>query len=131
MPKFYVQCGAIETILSADSIESAALAALDRTLQQHQWIYQDADLSEQDQRDHLMIESLLHLPPEIAVSQQGFDRADAARVGTPEMVNHWHRLMVSIHRLCVAAGFAPRWVGSEWTARGPHGRPGHIRRSPK
>jgi hypothetical protein len=108
MSKYYVQCGPIEVILVADSNEQAAMAALDRTLQTHLWIYDDPGLTDLDRRDHLMLEALFHLDPVIRISEQGFDRADALRVGTPETVDQWHRLMTGINRLFVAAGLAPR-----------------------
>ena len=108
MAKYYVQCGPIETILLADSVEQAALSALDNTLQNHVWIYDDPGLSKQDCRDHLMLEALCHLAPAIRVSEKGFDRSDAHSVGTPETVDQWHRLMVGMSQLFVAAGLAPR-----------------------
>lgn len=112
MAKFYVQCGSIEVVLNADSGEQAALSSLDRSLQQHLWIYDDEGLSEEDCRMHLMLESLMHLAPTIKVSEQGFDRQDAFQVGTPETVEHWHKLMVGMNRLFVAAGLAPRPMAS-------------------
>jgi hypothetical protein len=108
MPKFYVQCASIETVLIADSAEQAALSALDRSLQQHLWIYDDAGLTNEDRRLHLMLEALLHLDPTIKISEQGFDRSDAVQLGAPETVDHWHKLMVGMSRLFVAAGLAPR-----------------------
>ena len=108
MSKYYVQCGPIQTILTADSVEQAAMASLDRTLQSHLWIYDDPDLSRQDCRDHLMLEALLHLEPMIRVSDRGFDRADAQLVGAPETIDRWHRLMVGMNQLFIAAGIAPR-----------------------
>ena len=112
MPKYYVQCGPIQTILTADSKDQAALGAVDRTLQNHLWIYDDQGLTEQDRRDHIMLESLLHLAPSIQVSERGFDRKDAELIGTAETVDHWHRLMVGMSRLFVAAGLAPRSMTS-------------------
>ena len=112
MAKFYIQCGSIEVVLTADSAEQAALSALDRSLQQHLWIYDDEGLSEEDRRLHLMLEALLHLAPTIKISEQGFDREDAAHIGTPETVDHWHKLMVGMNRLFVAAGLAPRPMSS-------------------
>ena len=108
MPKFYVQCGPVQTILIAESAEMAALAAIDRSLQSHVWIYDDRDLSEQDCRDHLMLEALLHLDPSIRISERGFDRSDAVLVGTPETIDRWHRLMTGMRRLFITAGVAPR-----------------------
>lgn len=108
MPKFYVQCGPVQTILSANSVDQAALAALDGSLQTHLWIYDDRDLSHQDCRHHLMLEALMHLEPTVRISQIGFDRTDADQVGTPETIDTWHRLMVGMNRLFIAAGLPPR-----------------------
>lgn len=111
MSKFYVQCGPIEIVLAADSIDQAAMAMVDRALQPHLWIYEDAELSELDRRDHLMIEALVHLDPEIRISERGFNRSDAVFIGTPETVDRWHQLMTGINRMLVAAGLAPRTLG--------------------
>ena len=108
MAKYYVQCGPVRVVLAADSIDSAALAALDRSLRTHRWIYDDQDLNERDCRDHLMLEALMHLDPAVRVSEQGFDRADAASVGTPETVSCWHELMLGMRNLFILAGMAPQ-----------------------
>ncbi len=112
MSKFYVQCGPIQAILEADSVEQAALSGLDRTLQNHLWIYDDPGLSEQDRRNHLMLEALLHLEPVVRISEQGFNRIDAHLVGTPETIDNWHRLMVGMNRLFIAAGLPPRTMSA-------------------
>jgi len=118
MPKFYVKCGPIQTILIADSIEQAALSTLDQALQCHLWIYDDPDLSEQDRRDHLMMEALLHLDPTIRVGEQGFDSDQMQLVGTPDMIDRWHKLNVGLNRLFIAAGLQPRSLAraKTWTA---------------
>lgn len=108
MSKYYVQCGPIRILLSASSFEQAALSALDRTLQLHLWIYDDPGLTEGDCRDHLMLEALCHLEATVRVSERGFDREDAIQIGTPETIDRWHRLMVGMNRLFLAAGLAPR-----------------------
>ncbi|MGB7347106.1 MAG: hypothetical protein WBD20_22975 [Pirellulaceae bacterium] len=112
MAKYYVQSGNIEVVLQADSVEKAALAAVDQSLQSHLWIYDDADLSEADCRDHLMLEALLHMEPSIRVSERGFHRDDAEQIGTPEMIQHWHKLMVGMRRLFVIAGLGNRTMGA-------------------
>lgn len=112
MPKFYVQCGPIQIILTASSTENAAMAAIDRSLQTHLWIYDDPDLSTSDCHDHLMLEALLHLDPVIRVSEIGFDRLDATTIGTPEAIENWHGLMVGMQRLFVAAGLSDRSMSS-------------------
>lgn len=108
MSKYYVQCGPIRVLLSATSLEQAALSALDRSLQSHLWIYDDPGLTESDCRDHLMLEALCHLDSTIRVSERGFHRDDAHEIGTPETIDRWHRLMVGMNRLFLAAGLAPR-----------------------
>ncbi len=108
MAKFYVQCGPVRSILTADSIEQAAFTAMDRTLGIHLWIYDDPGLSEADCHDHLMLEALLHLEPSIRISERGFDRQDAAILGTPEFIERWHKLMVGMNRLFIAAGLPLR-----------------------
>ena len=125
MPKFYVQCGPIETILDSDSPQTAAINALDAVLQSHLWIYDDWGLSEKDCKIHLMLEALLYLDPSIRISEQGFGRADAIEIGTPETVEAWHRLMVGLKRLFVAAGLTSRnlsSIGSTTTIESPSPR---------
>ena len=106
--KFYVQCGPVQMILTAESARCAALSALGRSLNQHLWIYDDTGLTDQNRRDHLMLEALLHLDPSVKISEQGFDRDDALHLGTPEIVAQWHELMTGMNRLFAAAGLAPR-----------------------
>lgn len=108
MAKFYVQCGQTELVLSSDSAESAALAMIDRLLGPHLWIYDDPKLSESDCRQHLMLEALLHLPTEIRVSEQGFNRPDSDSVAVPELIQSWHALMVGMRRLFAQAGLDRR-----------------------
>ncbi len=120
VPKFYVQCGPVRTILLADCHQHAAMSALDRSLQTHLWIYDDPQLSERDQQDHLMVEALLHLEPHAQVSEIGFDRDDAVPVGVPEIVTCWHQLMVGMRRMFVAAGLVGRSMAS---VAGVEGRP--------
>ena len=108
MAKFYVQCGPIESILIADSAQQAAMAAIDHSLQSHLWIYDDPGLTASDCRDHLILEALLHLAPQVRVSERGFDRLDAIEIGTPETILAWHKLMVSIQNMFVMAGLPSR-----------------------
>jgi len=112
MSKYYVQCGPIRAIVVSNSPEQACLEALDESLQNHLWIYDDPDLSSGDCRNHLMLEALVHLDPSIRVSEQGFDRSDSRLCGTPEIIDRWHRLMTGMNRLFVAAGLPPRTMQS-------------------
>lgn len=110
MAKFYVQCGPLQIVLTADAAAQAAMSALDHFLQPHLWIYDDAGLCEQDCRDHLMLEALLHLDTTVRISQRGFDRSDAELHSTPEVIDQWHRLMIGMRRLFVEAGLGHRTV---------------------
>lgn len=123
MPKFYVQCGPVRTILLAEGPAQAAMSALDRTLQTHLWIYDDPQLSVTDCQEHLMIEALMHLAPSARVSEIGFDRDDAIDLGVPELITRWHQLMVGMNRLFASAGLAPR---SMVTVSGVESRPHSV-----
>ena len=112
MAKYYVQCGSIRQIRSADCQQQAAVSLVDEALQAHLWIYDDPTISDDDCRDHLMMEALLHLDSVIRVSEKGFDRVDAELVGTPETIQHWHALMVAVAKLLVEAGLRSRSVSS-------------------
>ena len=83
---------------------------IDEVLGAHIWIYEDATLTEQQRRDHLVLEALLHLAPAVRVSERGLDRAEAGEFGVPEMLEDWHRLMTAVSRLFVAAGIDPERV---------------------
>lgn len=104
MPKFYVQCGSVDLILATDSVESAAMAIIDRLLTPHLWVYDDEELTETDCHQHLMLEALLHLPTEISISEKGYDRDDAHRVSVPETITQWHKLMIGMRRLFALSG---------------------------
>jgi len=108
MAKYYVQCASYSLIIDAADAAAAAMHLIDTAMQPHLWIYDDSGLSQQDRHDHLMLEALLHLGPEITVSEQGFHRPDARRVGTPDTVSAWHRTMAGVSNLLVSVGLVPR-----------------------
>lgn len=108
MSKFYVESGLVRQVLDAESVEMAALAVIDSVMKAHVWIYDDSSMSDEIRRDHLMVEALCCLDATITVSEIGFERADAAVCGTPEMVDEWHLLMTRLSDLYVAAGLPSR-----------------------
>lgn len=108
MPKFYAQCGPHRLVVTTEDAATAAMRLIDLAMSNHCWIYDDESLSDRDRRAHLMLEALLHLDPTIQVSQRGFDREDAWRIGTPETISHWHESMAAVGLLLQAAGLAPR-----------------------
>lgn len=113
MPKYYVQCGPVRVVLTADSKAGAAFHAVECSLRSHAWIYDDPSLSDRQRRDHLMLESLLHLDPSIRISERGFgpDR-HAVSIGTPEIVDVWHDFMTAVRGLFVKVGLAPQLAGA-------------------
>lgn len=107
MPKFYATCGSQALVVDADTADQAAMRLIDEALGAHIWIYEDAGLSEQDRRDHLILEALMHLGSVIAISERGHNRSEAGTFGVPEMLDHWHQLMSAISRALSSAGIAP------------------------
>ncbi len=110
MSKYYAICGSHSLIVTADSPQQAAMRLLDEVLAAHVWIYDDPDLSEQDRRDHLVLEALLHLDTCVTVSQRGLERSEEGHFEVPELIEQWHRLMTGVSRLFVSAGLVPRRV---------------------
>ncbi|WP_153555612.1 hypothetical protein [Roseimaritima sediminicola] len=110
MPKYYAICGSQSLIVSAPNARQAAMRLIDEALSPHLWIYDDPDLSEQDRRDHLVLEALLHLDTTVTVSQRGLERSEDGRIEVPELIEQWHRMMTAVSRLFVAAGLTPRRV---------------------
>ncbi|MEM6364142.1 MAG: hypothetical protein AAF745_06940 [Planctomycetota bacterium] len=108
MAKYYVHCGMRNLVVDAADAKAAAMHLIDNAMQPHLWIYDDSGLSGDDRRDHVMLEALLHLAPEIRVSQQGHGRDDAEVIGTPETVGQWHRTMTVLAGVMRAAGLCPR-----------------------
>lgn len=113
MSKFYATCGSQSLIIAAPTAEHAAMRLIDEVMGAHVWIYDDADLSEQDRRDHLILEALLHLGTSVMISERGFNRCEAGEFEVPTLLEQWHRLMTGISRLFLAAGLAPRRVMPE------------------
>lgn len=104
MSKFYVSCGSHSLVLVTDTAEQAALALIDSVLASHIWVYDDPGLDEADRRAHIVLEALLHLSSEVQVSERGLGRTDAGVWGVADLIDTWHRLMVSVGKMLVAAG---------------------------
>lgn len=106
MPKYYASCGSQNLVIDTDSAEQAAMRLIDETLSAHIWIYEDNGLSEQDRRDHLVLEALLHLATDIKVSERGVGRCEAGAFGVPEMLDQWHKLMTVVASALSSAGLS-------------------------
>ncbi len=110
MAKFYATCGSHALTLSAPSAEFAAMRLMDEALAAHVWIYEDLQLSEQQRRDHLVLEALLHLDTTVRVSEVGLGHSDAGDFGVPELLDQWHRLMTGLSLMVIAVGLKQRRV---------------------
>ncbi|QDV22317.1 hypothetical protein [Aureliella helgolandensis] len=104
MSKFYATCGSHTLTISAPSARHAAMRLIDEVMAAHIWIYDDADLSEQDRRDHVVLEALLHLSTVVSVSEIGAGRREAGAFEVPQMIDEWHRLMTGISRMLTSSG---------------------------
>ncbi len=99
MAKFYIQSGTLRNVIDSDDCQKAALWAVHRVMQQIAPVYDDQTLTPDQKEDTAMIEGLLVLDSTIRISEQGFDRDDAAQVETFEAVMHWHQLMMALDKL--------------------------------
>jgi len=104
MPKFYASCGSQNLVVAADTAEQAAMRLIDELLAAHVWIYEDALLRDQDRRDHLILEALMHLDTTVSVSERGNGHYEAGLFGVPELLDHWHRLMSAVSKALSSAG---------------------------
>src|SRR5438105_12672489 len=84
MPKFYVQSGRLEMVLQARDSRCAAIWAAHRTLGQ------TLPFLCENESDYAALADLTQLGDTIRVSQQGFDRDDAAIFDTLDIVTEWN-----------------------------------------
>lgn len=99
MAKYYVQSGNVQTVVSADDCEKAALWVIHKALQQVVPVYEDAELTPEEKSDVAVVEGIMVLGNSIKISEIGFDRSDAQELDTFNLVNHWHQLMIALDRL--------------------------------
>lgn len=93
MPKFYVQSGNVEFVTMANHARGAAIWAVHRSLSQSLPFLCD------EPGDVLKLDALTRLGDTIRVSEQGFDRDDAAQFDTLDIVTEWNQLLVALDRL--------------------------------
>lgn len=106
MPKFYVQSGNVELVTTAIHGRGAAIWGVHRTLGQSLPFLCD------ETTDFSELDGLTRLGEAIRVSEQGFDRPDAAEFDTLDIVSEWNRLLVAIDRLHERLESAERGVRS-------------------
>ncbi len=110
MAKYYASCGSQTLTISAPTAQFAAMRLIDEAMAAHVWVYDDASLSEQTRRDHLVLEALLHLGATVCVSQRGLGRNDEGEFGVPDLLDEWHRLMMGLSQMTIKVGLTPRNV---------------------
>ena len=93
MPKFYVQSGNVEVVTTANHSRGAAIWAVHRTLSHSLPFLCD------EATDFLALDGLTRLGETVRVSEQGFDRDDAAEFETLDIVSEWNQLLVALDRL--------------------------------
>jgi fibronectin type 3 domain-containing protein len=99
MAKFYVQSGTLRSVVQAESSKRAALWAVHQAMQQVLPM-EDADgITPQDKNDAIAENGMAVMSRTVTVSERGFDRADAAKLPTLEVVNEWNDLVMTLDRL--------------------------------
>ncbi len=107
MPKYYVQCGTIQRLVTAEDPRGAALWAI------HEIIEQAIDLDSIDWEDDSEIENLdlirvmLALGPTVRVSERGFGRSEMGAFETPDLMTEWNQLIIAVSRLQARAASLP------------------------
>ncbi len=99
MAKFYVQSGNIQTVVSADDAEKAALWVIHKALQQVVPVYEDAELTPEEKGDVALMQGVMVLGNTIQISEIGFERSDAQVMDTFNLLTQWHQLMIALERL--------------------------------
>lgn len=99
MAKFYVQSGTLKMLVQAESSDRAALWAVHRAMQQVLPLYDDQTISPEDKTRYALVEGWMSLADEIRLSEMGFDREDADRAQTMDVVLEWNQLMLALAKL--------------------------------
>ena len=99
MAKFYVESGSAQMIIASEDAQRAVLWMVHRIMEGLGPIYQDNGISDEQRLDSVIVESLLDLGSEIAVSEQGFGRDDMEKWETFDIVMYWHQLMTALSRI--------------------------------
>ena len=97
--KYYVKSGGCEQIVQTRDAEAAAIASV------HRFLDANADLEsinwfDEAEMDNLdLINALLQLGEDVAVSEMGFGRNEAGRFDTADIMAQWQHYMIAINRM--------------------------------
>lgn len=98
MAKYYVESGTLQTIMSADDPQKAALLAVHQAIGQVLPLAVD-ELEPEAKQAQLQFRGVQVLGDEICLSERGFGRSDCLRLDTYDMVIHWSQLLAALARL--------------------------------
>jgi hypothetical protein len=96
MPKYYVQSGNHQMVMTAADPQAAALWLIHCALHEILPAYDDTSLSEDERCEIAVMQGLLKLDNTVAINERGFDRADSQQVDVLEIINIWHQLMSAL-----------------------------------
>ena len=99
MAKYYVQSGPLKMVMDAQDSVGAALWAAHSRLGELSGLYEGTEWTEDQQIDQVMMAALIEFDTSIAVSEKGFDRADADQMETFDIAMQWHQLAKALTRL--------------------------------
>jgi hypothetical protein len=99
MAKYYVESGTLREVIQADDARKAALWAVHRSMQQILPMYDDPAMSACEKSQTAQLQGLFVLDDEIQLSEVGFDREDAQRFATFDVVTEWNQLMIALARI--------------------------------
>lgn len=99
MAKYYVQSGTMRSVVEAESSRKAALWAVHKAMLQVLPIEDsDGQTPETKSRD-VADKGVAVLAQTVTVSERGFDRQDAAKMLTLEVVTQWNQMVTTLDRL--------------------------------
>ncbi len=98
MAKYYVESGTMQTIISADDPQKAALLAVHQAIGQTLPLALD-EATPEEKHAQLEFRGVQVLGDEIFLNERGFGRKDGLRLDTYDVVIHWSQLMTALAKL--------------------------------
>ncbi len=99
MAKYYIQSGSAKMVLDCEDADRASLWFIHRAMESVSAVYEDETLDESRKLDTAIVESLIDLGATIDISERGFNRKDADKKDTLDVILYWHQLMIALSRL--------------------------------
>lgn len=99
MAKYYVQSGTMRTVVQAETSRKAALWAVHQAMQQVLPIEDHSEDSPETKSQRATEGGIAVLSAKVMISEQGFDREDAASLPTLDVVSQWNEMVITLDRL--------------------------------